>query len=214
MAEQSTKEKTIEHLLHKAKREMKKAKEQEAKNTELDKFTKKLHPVETLTKIIIFLAIIGVFVAIYLTYLHFRNGGTSFCNINERFNCDVVNRSPYSVFMGIPVAIIGFLGYIAFIVIGVAFLLGYDWSKLHPKLRPKHLNWLILAMAAIGTLFSLHLAYIEEFVLHTWCIMCVASLLIIISILVLSIISYRYCRRCKDQLHKVGMKAGDACRYC
>jgi len=198
--------KNIETLIHKAK----KAKD----SAEIETFKKKLHPVETITKIIIFLAIIGAFVALYLIYLHFRNGGSSFCNINERFNCDVVNRSSYSVFLGIPVAIIGFLGYLAFIVIGIAFLTGYDWSKLHKELRPKHLNWLMFAFAALGVAFSLYLAYIEEFVLHTWCIMCIASLVIITSILILSIISYTYCRRCKDQLHKVGMKAGKACRFC
>jgi len=203
-------EKNIETLLHKAR----KAKDKDEKDATIEGFKKKLHPVETITKVIIFLSIVGALVALYLIYLHFRNGGSSFCNINERFNCDVVNRSPYSVFLGIPVSIIGFLGYISFIVIGVAFLTGYDWSKLNAKLRPKHLNWLMLVFAALGVLFSLYLAYIEEFVLHTWCVMCIASLVIIISIFVLMIFSYRYCRKCKDQLHKVSMKAGKACGFC
>jgi uncharacterized membrane protein len=175
---------------------------------------KKLHPVETLTKVIIFLAIIGIFVALYLLNLHYKNGGSSFCNINEQFNCDVVNQSPYSELFGIPVAIIGFFGYLAFIVVGVAFLTGYDWSVIHHKLRPKHLNWLMMAFGIVGFAFSLYLSYIEEFVLHTWCIMCIVSLILITTILVLSIINYSYCVRCKEKLHKLGMKTGKVCRYC
>ena len=185
------------------------------KKAESEKEVKrKLRPVETLTKVIIFLAIIGIFVSLYLVYLHYTPSGSSFCNINEKFNCDVVNKSVYSEFLGIPVAIIGFMGYLSFIVIGVAFLAGYDWSIIHPKLRPKHLNWLLLAFGVTGFIFSLYLAYIEEFVLHTWCIMCIVSLILITTILILSIISYSNCMRCKHQLHKLGMKTGKVCRYC
>ena len=178
------------------------------------KFERKLHPVETLTRVIIFLAIVGSLVASYLIYLHYSPSDSSFCNINEQLNCDVVNKSPYSEFLGVPVAIIGLAGYLAFIVIGTCFLTGYDWSKIHNKLRPKHLNWLLMVFAIIGIAFSLYLAYIEEFVLHTWCIMCIASLLIITSLLVLTIINYKYCTKCRNMLVKAGMKSVKSCRYC
>lgn len=175
---------------------------------------KKTSPVEKITKTIIILSIIGVFVALYLVNLHYKTGGSSFCNINEKLNCDVVNKSTYSEFLGIPVAIIGFLGYVAFIVLGFTILAGYDWSIFHHKLRAKHLNMLMLALGIIGFMFSLYLAYIEEFVLHAWCIMCIASLLIITTILVLAIINYNCCRKCKNPLHKAAMKNGKSCRYC
>ena len=42
---------------------------------------------------------------------HYAKSATSFCEIGEKFDCDVVNRSEYSSLMGIPVAGIGFAGY-------------------------------------------------------------------------------------------------------
>src|ERR1700678_3888911 len=48
---------------------------------------------------------------------HYAKSATSFCDLGEKFNCDIVNRSEQSEVMGIPVAAIGVVGY------GVLFVL-------------------------------------------------------------------------------------------
>ena len=49
----------------------------------------------------------GLGVSIYLGFQHAADAGASACSVSEVFNCDTVNRSEYSEFMGIPIAFIG-----------------------------------------------------------------------------------------------------------
>jgi uncharacterized membrane protein len=166
---------------------------------------------EIVTKILIFFAIIGLLVSLYMTWLHFKPAGKSFCSLNEQFDCDAVNKSVYAEIYGVPVSLIGAVGYALFVFFGVLFVTGYDWSRVYRRLRAKHLNMLIITMAVAGFLFSLYLSYVQEFVLRTWCIMCIASFAIIVIILVLAIWSYSYCARCTKEYGKMCRKM---CRYC
>ena len=42
---------------------------------------------------------------------HYARSATNFCDFNEKFSCDIVNRSEYSTMAGIPVPAIGIAGY-------------------------------------------------------------------------------------------------------
>jgi len=84
---------------------------------------------------------------------------TSPCSINDRWDCGIVNHSPFAVFLGVPVAVIGIAGYL---------LLGV--------LAAKKAYRLMLTASLIGLAFSLYLAHIEKDVLGVWCIYCVTSL--------------------------------------
>ena len=44
---------------------------------------------------------------------HFRKSKTTYCDFGQSFNCDLVNRSEYSTIAGVPVALLGMMGYIA-----------------------------------------------------------------------------------------------------
>src|SRR5271156_3569778 len=81
------------------------------------------------------------------------------CSINERWDCGIVNHSPYAVLAGIPVAILGIAGY---------FLMG--------ALALRRSYRLLLGAALVGLAFSLYLARIEAHVLGVWCIYCAISL--------------------------------------
>ena len=50
---------------------------------------------------------------------HYRVGASP-CSINERWDCGVVNHSPFAVMAGVPVAAIGIAGYVflAFLALG------------------------------------------------------------------------------------------------
>ena len=95
---------------------------------------------------------------------------TSPCSINEKWDCGVVNHSSYAVIEGIPVALIGILGYLAILWLGLAKQKGAV---------------LIAALGGVG--FSLYLTHIERDVLGVWCLYCVISLGIIVAIPVLDL---------------------------
>ena len=120
------------------------------------------------------LAVAGAVVSSVSLQHHYAKSATAYCDFGENFNCDIVNRSVYSSLFGIPVALIGLVGYLA--LLGLATV----WGK-----REETLRMLVLASLA-GLGFALYLTYIEGFVLATWCILCLTSLSLILTIAVLS----------------------------
>lgn len=116
------------------------------------------------------LAVLGMVVSFLALREHYRTD-TSPCSINEKWDCGVVNQSPYAVLGGVPVAAIGIAGY-----------------GLIGRLALSHRTRLLAAAVAMGLGFGLYLTYIEAYVLRVWCVFCVASLAIISLISVLSII--------------------------
>jgi uncharacterized membrane protein len=108
--------------------------------------------------LIAFLTLAGVVVASLALHVHYSTE-TEPCSINEKWDCGIVNHSPYAVIGPVPVAAIGIAGYAAMLVLALA--------------RRKRL---LLAAVLIGLAFSLYLTYIEKYVLLVWCIYCVTSL--------------------------------------
>jgi vitamin-K-epoxide reductase (warfarin-sensitive) len=116
----------------------------------------------------------GIAVSSISLYHHYGSTKTSYCDLGENFNCDIVNRSTYSTVFGIPDALIGIVGY--------AGLLG-----LATRYRMQAQTPMVLLMASLaGLAFALYLTYIEAFVLATWCILCLSSLTMILMITALS----------------------------
>jgi vitamin-K-epoxide reductase (warfarin-sensitive) len=130
--------------------------------------------------VLIVLTIAGVIVSSLALREHYRTDASP-CSINERWDCGIVNHSPYAMLLGIPVAVIGIAGYL---LLGVlAFIKAYR---------------LTLLAALAGLAFALYLAHIEAAVLGVWCIYCVISLGIIslLSLLVLgTVIASLFARR-------------------
>lgn len=120
------------------------------------------------------MALAGITVSSISLYHHYDRSGPSFCNLSESLNCDIVNRSVYSELFGIPVALIGIGGY--------AFLLAMATVYRARAGTPRTL----LIASLSGLAFALYLTYIEGFVLAAWCILCLASLGLIIAISILS----------------------------
>jgi len=108
--------------------------------------------------ILILLAGVGIASAALALREHYRTD-TSPCSINERWDCGIVNHSPYAVLAGVPVAMIGIAGYL--LLAALAFKNAYR---------------VMLALAVVALGFSLYLARIEQHVLGVWCIYCVISL--------------------------------------
>jgi uncharacterized membrane protein len=120
------------------------------------------------------IALAGVAVSSFSLYHHFSRSKTSFCDIGESFNCDLVNRSVYSTVLGVPVALIGILGYL--LILGLATV--YREKAETPAI--------LIIVSAGGLGFAVFLTYIEAYVLRAWCILCLTSLALIFASVVLS----------------------------
>jgi vitamin-K-epoxide reductase (warfarin-sensitive) len=108
---------------------------------------------------LLILALIGLAASSLALREHYRTYGDAPCDINERWDCGIVNHSPYAVIQGVPVATIGIAGYL---------LLGaLAWKRAYT---------IMVALAIPALAFSLYLARIEQHVLGVWCLYCAISL--------------------------------------
>jgi vitamin-K-epoxide reductase (warfarin-sensitive) len=131
--------------------------------------------------LIAILALAGLVVSCFALREHYRTEPSP-CSINERWDCGVVNHSPFAEVGGVvsvilpgvssfldshaalarlaslPVAVVGIAGYLAII----GFALARRW-------------WIVLLLTTGAVGFSLLLTYIEARLLETYCIWCVTS---------------------------------------
>jgi len=120
------------------------------------------------------LSICGLAVSAVSLQRHYATSKSEFCDIGETLNCDIVNRSEYSSILGIPVALIGILGYAALAVLATVY-----------RERVEAPSLLFCASGA-GLIFALYLTYVEGHILGVWCILCLISLALIMTTTVLS----------------------------
>lgn len=123
------------------------------------------------------IALCGILVSGMALRVHYSQD-TQPCDINERWDCGIVNHSRFAVVHGVPVAVIGMIGY--------ASLLGLSFSRHTP---------LLLLGSSLGFLYALSLTRIEAQVIHVWCLYCVWSQGLITLLLVLSAAIYIQQRR-------------------
>jgi vitamin-K-epoxide reductase (warfarin-sensitive) len=108
--------------------------------------------------VLVLLAVVGIAASSLALREHYRTDSSP-CSINDRWDCGIVNHSPYAMLRGVPVAAIGVAGYL---------LLG--------ALALRKAYRLMLLPVLVALAFSLYLAHIEDKVLGVWCIYCVISL--------------------------------------
>jgi uncharacterized membrane protein len=132
--------------------------------------------------VVAILAVGGIVVSSVSLQHHYGTSKTQYCEFGQVFNCDIVNRGEYSSIFGIPVALIGMLGYGA--LVGLA--------TVYRERRETPLFLFLGAMAGLG--FALYLTYIEARVLGVWCILCLSSLALIAGIAGVSTVLWRRSR--------------------
>jgi uncharacterized membrane protein len=123
------------------------------------------------------LALVGLFVALYLWLHALGFGGPIKCGTGE---CETVQTSQYAVLFGVPVAFYGVVGYLAILVVALAAL------RPAALLEPKW-NQLLAGLATVGVLFTAYLTYLELFVIHAICRWCVGSAVIITAIWIVAL---------------------------
>lgn len=106
----------------------------------------------------IVLALIGIGVAGYLTYVHYDDAQV-LCTSGG--GCEKVQESAYAKLVGIPVALLGLLAYAGILALSI------------PRREETALAAAGLALAGLG--FSLYLQYRSFVTLDAHCIWCIGS---------------------------------------
>lgn len=126
----------------------------------------------TLRIALIVLAVLGIGWAGYLTYIHY-SGEAPICSLKGD-PCLQVQKSRYSELIGIPVALIGLIGYFTIFC-----------SLLAPE--QERTRFLTAALTLGGFGFSVYLTYREVFSLEKICEDCVASAVLMTVMMCLSV---------------------------
>jgi uncharacterized membrane protein len=128
------------------------------------------------------LALLGALDATYLLLGKLGITGGYVCSVTG--GCELVNTSPYSEFVGIPVAAIGLLGYLIMFIVALA--------AIQPRwLADRWPDVVLGLLSGVAVPFSLYLTYVELFVLRAVCQWCLVSQVIIIAIFVLAVLGLR-----------------------
>lgn len=127
------------------------------------------------------LALVGVFVALYLTLYKLGIIGQLVCGFG---GCELVNTSRWATFLGAPVAAWGVVFYIVTCAVAVA---GTTAALEHDP----RVSIVLTVLSGVGVLFSAWLTYLELFVIGAICRYCVTSAAIVTVIFMVSIADLR-----------------------
>lgn len=111
-------------------------------------------------------ALAGIGVAGYLTYVHYRPAAL-ICTGSG--GCETVQESSYAELLGIPVALLGLIAYLA-----VLALVAWDTEEARTGAAA-------LALGAVG--FAVYLVTLQAFVIEAWCVWCLVNDLAIVPLL-------------------------------
>ena len=130
------------------------------------------------------IALIGVFVSLYLTLYKLGYIGTLACGTG---GCETVQLSKWGDFLGVPVAGWGVVYYVAVLGLAIA-------SVQERFADSRRLTTALLLVTSWGLLFTLWLTYLELFVIHAICRWCVGSAVMIVALFALAWWDWRAAR--------------------
>jgi uncharacterized membrane protein len=124
-----------------------------------------------LRRVVLGLGLAGLAIAAYLTYVHYA-GVEAVCEIAH--GCVKVQRSAWSELAGVPVALLGLVGYAG--IVASVFVPGEAGLIAGA------------AQALLGFAFSAYLTYREVFTIEAICIWCVGSAIVLTALAVVTTI--------------------------
>jgi len=130
-----------------------------------------------LTQITIALTIVGLLVSIYMT-IYKITANDSMCLGSG--DCSTVNASRYSEVNGIPVGLIGVVGYLS--------ILAIHWLERRNEFFETNGSMIFFGVSLIGFFFTLWLVYVEVALLKAYCPFCITSQVTMTLIFILSVI--------------------------
>ena len=115
--------------------------------------------------IVVILAFGGFYLAFYI-YKNKKANKPVACPMDG--HCDIVIRSDYSKFFGIPVEFLGLLYY-------ATIALSYIFFIVYPNLINQFSIFAVLSLSFASVLFSAYLTFIQAFNIKQWCTWCLVS---------------------------------------
>jgi uncharacterized membrane protein len=134
---------------------------------------------EKIWQILIILSVIGIILAVYLLYNFLTKPLIESCYINTFINCDAVTKGSLSTLFGVPVSLIGLIGYITIFL-----------SSILKKKR------LVFGMSTFGLAFCLYITFQEIFLLKVICPVCLACQIVMLLVFIFSLtLNFRFKRQ-------------------
>jgi uncharacterized membrane protein len=134
--------------------------------------------------IIAVLAIVGAFIALYLTLYKVGVVGDISCSVGS---CETVNTSRWATFLGLPVAAWGLGTYLVILVLAIV--------GVQERLETSRaISAALLGLSGWSVLFSAWLTYLELFVIKAICVWCVTSAVLMLAIFAVSMLDWRELR--------------------
>ena len=130
--------------------------------------------------LIVVLSAVGIAVSGYLLRMHYHPELESYCTINSFLDCGEVNQSEYAEILGIPVALVGLVGYIAILILALLRMFGFT------KILGLEVTSVLFLAIIVGAVFSTYLTFIEFIVIQKVCIFCLTAWIVILLVLDLS----------------------------
>jgi uncharacterized membrane protein len=109
------------------------------------------------------LSVLGLAVSAYLTYEHYTGSTTLACPASGTIDCARVTASAWSSILGIPVAPLGLVFFVAMTVLCLPSML---------RRQSPMLDGLRLGFCGVGLLMALYLLWAELFQIHAICLWC------------------------------------------
>lgn len=122
-------------------------------------------------------AAVGVGIAAYLTYVRYA-GGSVACSTG---GCEKVQSSSYAEVAGVPVALVGLIGYL--LILGSAFVRGEAGAVVGG------------ALTLVGFAFAMFLLYAQLAIIDAVCQWCIGSDAVMAVLLVLALVRLRVALR-------------------
>lgn len=111
------------------------------------------------------LSLVGLAASTYLTVEHYSGSATLACPETGAVNCVKVTTSSYSEFLGVPVALLGLLFFVAL----TPLCLPAAWRSVNPWLSRAR-----LVAVSGGVVFVVYLVWAELFRIDAICLWCTA----------------------------------------
>ena len=155
------------------------------------------------------LFLLGMLVSLFLTYEHFVPEASKFCTFGASFDCGIVNKSPYATLDGIsylmtidfgwniplinltqygPIVELlvsnAFLGFLTLIFLFLLLQAHHQKKKFLWISATKTLSW-TQGILIFGVLYGFYLFLIQHFILQTYCILCIALDILLVTSLII-----------------------------
>jgi uncharacterized membrane protein len=130
-----------------------------------------------LSQLALILTILGLLVSIYMTIFKITNNAKMCIGSH---GCSVVNSSRYAEVNGIPVAVLGVVGYAA--ILAVLLL------ERRPGFFQQNGTLLFFGLSLTGFLFTLYLIFVEVALIKAYCPFCITSQAAMTLIFIISVI--------------------------